>query len=88
VPDIYFEVHAGFRAPGGDYRGVWTNAEGTRFDARERAEAIVAKVAGQTGKVERVERKATKERPPLLYDLTTLQRAANARHSFSRRANP
>jgi len=83
VPTVYFEVYADFRAPAGDYRGVWTNAANTRFDVRERAEAIVAKVAGQTGVVERVERKATKEKPPLLYDLTTLQRAANARHSFS-----
>ncbi len=38
---------------------------------------------GRHGQVEKVEKKAVRERPPLLYDLTSLQRAANARYSFS-----
>jgi DNA topoisomerase-3 len=83
VPTNYYEVAAYFRAPEGEYRGLWFNKAGTRFDNREAAEAIAAKVVNQSGRVEKVERKATKERAPLLYDLTALQRAANARYAFS-----
>ena len=83
VPTTYFEVAADFRARAGDYRGLWFNKDGTRFDKREDAEAVAARVNARAGLVEKVERKAVKERPPLLYDLTTLQRAANVRFSFS-----
>ncbi len=83
VPTTYYEVLAFFQTAAGEYRGVWTGSAGSRFERREQAEAIASKVEGKQGRIERVERKATKERPPLLYDLTALQRAANARHSFS-----
>ncbi len=83
VPVDYYEVVAEFRAPSGTYRGLWCGKDGSRFDRREAAEAIVSKVEGQRGEIEKVEKKATKERAPLLYDLTALQRAANARYSFS-----
>ncbi len=83
VPTTYYEVVADFKAEAGAYRGTWFDKKGSRFDKREAAEAVVAKVKGQAGKVEKVERKATKERAPLLYDLTTLQRVANVRYSFS-----
>ncbi|HUQ34298.1 MAG TPA: DNA topoisomerase 3 [Pyrinomonadaceae bacterium] len=83
VPVNYYEVAADFRAQAGAYRGLWFNKEGTRFDKREAAEAIAARVKGKSGKIEKVEKKGTKERPPLLYDLTALQRAANARYAFS-----
>jgi DNA topoisomerase-3 len=83
VPVNYYEVAADFRAQAGTYRGLWFNKEGTRFDQREAAEAIASRVKGKPGKIEKVEKKATRERPPLLYDLTALQRAANARYAFS-----
>ena len=83
VPTTYYEVVADFQAEAGAYRGTWFDRKGSRFDKREAAEAVVAKVNRQAGAVERVERKATKERAPLLYDLTTLQRTANVRYAFS-----
>ncbi|HEX5708163.1 MAG TPA: DNA topoisomerase 3, partial [Pyrinomonadaceae bacterium] len=83
VPVDYFEVFADFRAEGGDYRGVWFGKDGTRFDKKEAAEEVAAKVRDKTGAVERVEKKSARERAPLLYDLTALQRAANARYSFT-----
>src|SRR2546421_249459 len=83
VPVTYYEVIAEFKADAGTYRGTWFDKNGTRFDKRERAEAVAAKVNGQEGAVEKVEKKASKERAPLLYDLTTLQRTANVRYSFS-----
>ena len=83
VPRTYFEVVADFQSPAGTYRGLWFNKEGSRFAQKEQAEAIVSKVNGKRGTIEKVEKKGTKERAPLLYDLTSLQRAANARYAFS-----
>jgi DNA topoisomerase III len=82
VPTNYFQVVADFKAPAGEYQGVWFNKDGNRLDHKDAAEAIVYKVTGKTGHVEKVEKKAVKEKPPLLYDLTALQRAANARFGF------
>src|ERR687890_874174 len=83
VPTDYFEVVATFRAPGGEYRGRWFGKDGSRFDKREDAEAVVAKVQGRHGAVRSVEKKAAREKPPLLHDLTSLQRAANVRYAFT-----
>ncbi|MGH9944585.1 MAG: DNA topoisomerase, partial [Pyrinomonadaceae bacterium] len=84
VPTTYYEVVADFKAQAGEYRGTWQGKDGnSRFDKKEDAEAIVAKVSGRPGAIERIEKKASKERPPLLYDLTTLQRAANVRYGLT-----
>jgi DNA topoisomerase-3 len=83
VPVTYFEVIADFKARAGEYRGTWTGKEGTRLDRKEEAEALASKVRGRAGAVERVEKKAVREKPPLLHDLTSLQRAANARYGFT-----
>ncbi|HEX8499467.1 MAG TPA: DNA topoisomerase 3 [Pyrinomonadaceae bacterium] len=83
VPTDYFEVVADFRAPGGEYRGRWFGKDGSRFDKREDAEAVAEKVGGKRGEVRQVEKKAAREKPPLLHDLTSLQRAANVRHAFT-----
>ncbi|HEX8560348.1 MAG TPA: DNA topoisomerase 3 [Pyrinomonadaceae bacterium] len=83
VPTDYFEVVATFGAPGGEYRGRWFGKDGSRFDKKEEAEAVVARVAGKRGVVQSVEKKAAREKPPLLHDLTSLQRAANVRYAFT-----
>src|ERR671927_281352 len=83
VPKDYFEVVANFRAPGGEYAGRWFGRGGSRFDKKEDAEAVVKKVEGKTGAVQSVEKKAAREKPPLLHDLTSLQRAANVRYGFT-----
>ena len=54
-----------------------------KFDGRDKAEAVRAEVVGAgTVRVVSVERKEAREQPPLLYDLTTLQKEANSRHGF------
>ena len=83
VPTTYYEVVADFKAPAGQYRGLWTGKGGTRFEKKEAAEEIAARVRDKRGSVSKVEKKAHREKPPLLYDLTALQRAANARYSFT-----
>src|SRR5215471_11339439 len=82
VPVEYFEVVAEFQATAGSYHGRWCNAQGSRFETKTAADAVAAKVRGRRGVVAQVETQASRERPPLLYDLTALQRAANARYAF------
>jgi DNA topoisomerase III len=83
VPEPYRLVHATFDPR---YAGMWFEGDETRiFGDLARAEQIVAKVTGKDGTVESVERKEQSERAPLLYDLTSLQRDANRRYSFSAR---
>jgi len=57
-----------------------------RLPQRERAEAIVADIDGRTGEVERMEQRQSPRRPPLLFDLTGLQRRANQRYGLSAQA--
>lgn len=55
-----------------------------KFDSRTIAEEITAQVkAAGTVQVTSVERKEVQQEPPLLYDLTTLQKEANNKHGFS-----
>ncbi|MDH6357027.1 DNA topoisomerase 3 [Parabacteroides sp. PF5-9] len=55
-----------------------------KFVTRTIAEEVTAQVkAVGVVKVTGVERKEVKQEPPLLYDLTTLQKEANSKHGFS-----
>ena len=55
-----------------------------KFDTKAAAEEACATVRGSDGvKVTKVERRHATEQPPLLYDLTSLQKEANTRHGFS-----
>jgi len=94
VPRDYWEVAATFAAEGGEYDGRWldpAHKPGGPADkpswimSAERAEEIAARVAGKTGTVSE-EKKPQKSPPPLLFDLTSLQRAANRRFGFSARS--
>jgi len=83
VAEPYRLIHGTFQPP---YQGLWFEGDETRiFGDLTRADAIVAKVSGQDGTIEKVERKEQSERAPLLYDLTSLQRDANRRYGFSAR---
>ena len=55
----------------------------TKIDRVEDARAIEKKCAGNIATVESVESKKGKQKPPLLYDLTTLQRDANKKCGLS-----
>ena len=82
VPEPYWLVHATFDPR---YEGLWFEGEENLLKDGKRADEVVAKVKGKTGRVESVERKEQSERAPLLYDLTSLQRDANRRYGFSAR---
>ena len=80
VSEPYWLVHADFDL---GYQGLWFEGDETRILEGERAQSIADKVAGAEGVVASIERKEASERSPLLYDLTSLQRDANRRFSFS-----
>jgi DNA topoisomerase-3 len=83
TPEPYRLVRAQFDPR---YEGMWFEGDETRiFGDLSRAEKIVEKVTGNDGLVEKMEQKEQSERPPLLYDLTSLQRDANRRFGFSAR---
>ena len=82
TPEPYWLVHATFDPR---YNGLWFEGDETRLKDGQRADEIVERVTGKTGRVESVERKEQSERAPLLYDLTALQRDANRRFGFSAR---
>jgi DNA topoisomerase-3 len=92
----YWEVHGTFAGTGGEYPGRWlderferkeddADARAERIWDQARAEAIRAKCLGKPGVVTE-ESKPTTQAPPMLYDLTSLQREANGRFGFSARA--
>ncbi len=84
VPETYFQVDARFELDEGRaYAGRWFEGREDRTPERERAEAVAAAAGGAPATVVSVKRKERKERSPLLYDLTSLQREANRRFGMS-----
>lgn len=95
IPRTYYEVHADFEVKAGQYAGRWFNESFKKDETDEhkkaerlwdltQAEAIVSRCTGQPGIVEE-QTKPAKQAPPLLYDLTSLQREASNRFGFSAR---
>jgi DNA topoisomerase III len=60
-------------------------ARGPRIKTAAEAAAIVSACDGQAGEITKLEKSERKERPPMLYDLTSLQRDANSRFGFTAR---
>lgn len=55
-----------------------------KYDSRPVADDVLQQVkAAGTVRVTAVEKKEVKQEPPLLYDLTSLQKEANSKHGFS-----
>ena len=82
-PEKYWTVYARFAREDASYDGVWFKNKQNRLEEREAAERIAEKVRGGVGNVRKAEKKTATEKPPLLYDLTELQRNANARYGFT-----
>ncbi len=86
VPEKYWLVDARFEADGArGYEGRYHLKAQPRIASAEEAEAVVAAVRGQRGEITKLDKTEKKERAPLLYDLTSLQREANTRYGFSAR---
>jgi DNA topoisomerase-3 len=84
VPEPYWLVDATFEADGKRvYEGRFHEGAKPRIATAEEAEAIVADCVGKQGTITKLEKKEQREKAPMLYDLTTLQREANNRYGFS-----
>jgi DNA topoisomerase III len=59
------------------------NTKGPRIGTEQEALAVVAACEGGPGTITKLEKKEQREKAPMLYDLTTLQREANNRYGFS-----
>jgi DNA topoisomerase-3 len=70
---------------GRSYIGRFHAGTKPRIASEAEAVAIVEACEGKHGKITKLEKKKQKERAPMLYDLTTLQREANTRYGFSAR---
>ena len=92
-PRSYWEVEAEFAAKAGAYTGKWfdegykgkeedEHARADRLWEKDKADAIRAATLGKPGVVSE-ESKPETRLSPLLFDLTSLQREANARFGFS-----
>ncbi|MEO8688252.1 MAG: DNA topoisomerase 3 [Solirubrobacteraceae bacterium] len=88
-PEKYWLVDARFEPQQGEkgraYEGRYHAGAKPRLASAAEADAIVAAVQGQAGEITKLETTTKKERAPLLYDLTSLQRDANTRYGFSAR---
>ncbi|PJI08517.1 DNA topoisomerase III [Clostridium sp. CT7] len=80
-PKDYWEVIAKFDG----FKGTWFDKETneTKIMSMKKAQEISDKVNKKTGKVIKVENNKKKQVPPLLYDLTELQRDCNKKFGFS-----
>ncbi|MEY2542818.1 MAG: topoisomerase, partial [Verrucomicrobiota bacterium] len=93
-PRNYYEVFGDFEVKAGNYRGRWfredfakdgdEDARAERIWDQATADEIKSRCVGKTG-VATEERKPTTQAPPLLYDLTSLQRDANGRGFSAKR---
>jgi DNA topoisomerase III len=97
VPEPYWLVDATFGADAlegqggprsylGHYQappGSPGATKGPRLGTEEEALAIVSDCEGRPGTITKLEKKEQREKAPMLYDLTTLQREANNRFGFS-----
>ena len=80
VPKPYY----GIRADAGDLRFIWRDRKSnstSSFD-KERMQTILEKISGMPLKIVSVKKTPKRTEPPLLYDLTELQREANRRFDY------
>ena len=82
TPEAFWQLHIAVN--GNDNDGTVKLSSSGKWKEKEPATALYKKVkeAG-TATVTKVERKEKTEETPLLFDLTTLQKEANAKHGFT-----
>ena len=89
VPEDYLEVLATFSAQAGEsYQGTWFDPSAQQHPQRlppsgEAAGVVVERVLAGRARIESVSSQTKRLPPPLLYDLTELQRHANRLYGFS-----
>ncbi len=85
-PEPYWIVDATFEAPEARrYEGRYHAGANPRVPSAAEAQTVVDECRDQPGDITKLEKSERKERAPLLYDLTSLQRDANSRYGYSAR---
>lgn len=81
VPTDYFEVNSLYDG----FKGTWFNKDTneSKISSKDAADKIAEKIKGKTASVIHIENDKKKQVPPLLYDLTELQRDCNKKFGFS-----
>jgi DNA topoisomerase-3 len=88
IPEPYWVADASFdtvKDSPRTYEGRYYAGANPRLGSAEAARAVVDACRDGQGTITKLEKTERKERSPLLYDLTSLQREANSRHGFSAR---
>ncbi|MEI6448294.1 MAG: DNA topoisomerase, partial [Actinomycetes bacterium] len=86
VPVPYWQVSARFSTAAGEvYSGVLHGEHGDRLPEEHLADEAVAACSDGTGTIVRVETRERRDKAPLLFDLTSLQREASSRYGFTAR---
>jgi len=79
-PKDYYEIVANFD----NYNGKYIDKDkNSKIEKEETANNLIEKLKGKNGKVKSIKKSKKKVSPPLLYDLTELQREANRKYGFS-----
>lgn len=83
----YFEIETTFSTLDGTnqtYKGIWIDKNNdTKIFKKDRAKSILEYIKDKDGIVSSIENETKKYPPPLLYDLTELQRECNKKFSYS-----
>lgn len=86
-PQDYWELHVNFVSTpkNEEYAAKWvdTTLKEHRFDKLDEAQTVQNKIKSQNGKISSINSKENKKLPPLLYDLTELQRECNRFFGYS-----
>jgi DNA topoisomerase-3 len=78
-PQTFYKIQAGF-----EKENIKFKATSEKIEKKDIAEEAIAKITiGADALVTKVEAKETKEQPPLLFDLTSLQQDANKKYGYS-----
>jgi len=86
TPEPYWLVDALFATDDKrSYAGRYHAGAKPRLTSAQEAERVVAACVEQPGTITKHDTSERRERAPLLYDLTTLQREANSRYGFAAR---
>jgi DNA topoisomerase-3 len=95
TPEPYWVVDARFLAesipspasttPRRAYDGRFHAGANPRIASADEAAKVVAACEGQSGTITKLDKTERKDRPPLLYDLTSLQSEASSRFGFTAR---
>ncbi|MBT3261669.1 DNA topoisomerase 3 [bacterium] len=84
VPKKYYEIYADIEHAKGDYTGLFLKDKETKFFDQKEAQALTDEIKKiENGIIAKVTKKLRRENPPLLYDLTDLQKDANKRFGYS-----